>query len=310
MQYAPVIIPTLNRHEHFKRCLESLERCTGADRTEVYVALDFPPSDKYVEGWKKIDEYLKEKEQNNGFKELKVTRRETNFFLSGKYVYTGLLEEATKTIDCYITSEDDNEFSPCFLDFMNKALEKYRDNPKVYSVCGFIQPEYEVKGKDIVFLYDNSAWGFGRWTDRVKPDINYVKAKLRSPLALLKVGIRYPALIWSMLTMVKRNVLYGDACVSLYCICEEKYQIRPSFSLVRNTGDDGSGQHSNKSGKFSQQEISNATTFDFPDGIEPSRTKGIDRKVYLNMASPSLKGRIANHLRIIRNLVKYWISNK
>ena len=41
--YAPVIIPTLSRFEHFKRCWESLENCTGADKTEVFVALDYPP---------------------------------------------------------------------------------------------------------------------------------------------------------------------------------------------------------------------------------------------------------------------------
>ena len=52
MIFAPVIIPTLNRYEHFRKCLESLEACTGAEKTDVYVALDFPPSEKYVEGWK------------------------------------------------------------------------------------------------------------------------------------------------------------------------------------------------------------------------------------------------------------------
>ena len=46
-EFAPVLIPTLNRYEHFKRCLESLERCTWAEKTDVYVALDFPPSDKF-----------------------------------------------------------------------------------------------------------------------------------------------------------------------------------------------------------------------------------------------------------------------
>ena len=54
MLYAPVVIPTLNRFEHFKQCLESLERCNNADKTEVYVALDYPPSDKYVEGGEKL----------------------------------------------------------------------------------------------------------------------------------------------------------------------------------------------------------------------------------------------------------------
>lgn len=53
MNYAPVIIPTLNRYDHFIKCLESLEKCSGAEYTEVFVALDFPPSNKYIEGWKK-----------------------------------------------------------------------------------------------------------------------------------------------------------------------------------------------------------------------------------------------------------------
>ena len=34
-KYAPIVIPTLNRYEHFKRCLESIERCTGAEYTDV-----------------------------------------------------------------------------------------------------------------------------------------------------------------------------------------------------------------------------------------------------------------------------------
>ena len=76
--YAPVVIPTLNRYEHFRRCLESLERCTGAEKTNIYVGLDYPPSDKYVEGWKKIDCYLAEKEKNNGFNRLIVYRRTHN----------------------------------------------------------------------------------------------------------------------------------------------------------------------------------------------------------------------------------------
>lgn len=51
MNYAPIIIPTLNRNEHFRKCLESLEKCSGAENSEVFVALDFPPSDKYIDGW-------------------------------------------------------------------------------------------------------------------------------------------------------------------------------------------------------------------------------------------------------------------
>ena len=29
--YAPVVIPTLCRYEHLKRCIDTLSECTGAD---------------------------------------------------------------------------------------------------------------------------------------------------------------------------------------------------------------------------------------------------------------------------------------
>ena len=39
---APVIIPTLCRYDHFKRLMESLNKCTWADKTDVYIGLDYP----------------------------------------------------------------------------------------------------------------------------------------------------------------------------------------------------------------------------------------------------------------------------
>ena len=110
MIFAPVIIPTLNRYEHFRKCLESLEACTGAEKTDVYVALDFPPSEKYVEGWKKNDAYLKEKALNNRFHSLIVYRRETNYFFSGKSNLRTAINDLPDNVNRFILSEDDNVF--------------------------------------------------------------------------------------------------------------------------------------------------------------------------------------------------------
>ena len=76
--FAPVFIPTLNRHQHLRQCLESLARCTGAGQTEVYVALDYPPSEKYVEGWKVNKEFL-ENCGDFGFKKLHLIERSENY---------------------------------------------------------------------------------------------------------------------------------------------------------------------------------------------------------------------------------------
>lgn len=62
MIYAPVLIPTLNRYDHLRRCLESLSRCSWAEYTDVFVALDYPPEqnrEKYEDGWRQNRAYLR-----------------------------------------------------------------------------------------------------------------------------------------------------------------------------------------------------------------------------------------------------------
>ena len=50
----PICIPTCNRYEHLKRCVESLSKCTLASETDLIISVDYPPSDKYVDGNEKI----------------------------------------------------------------------------------------------------------------------------------------------------------------------------------------------------------------------------------------------------------------
>ena len=60
MIYAPVIIPTLCRYEHFVRCVESLRKNTWAQYTDVYIGLDYPAKESHREGYEKIKDYLKQ----------------------------------------------------------------------------------------------------------------------------------------------------------------------------------------------------------------------------------------------------------
>lgn len=302
-RYAPIIIPTLNRYEHFKRCIESLEKCKGAECTDVYVGLDYPPSEKYIQGWKKIDSFLEIKKEKHGFKNLIVFKRDHNCGVCNQNSNASLLlHEVKKSNSCYIFTEDDNEFSPCFLDFMNKALVKYENDTRVYSVCGYNQEAFYVEDKKVVFVYDNSAWGLGRWTNREIPDINYVKKAIKSPLKLLKLWRIYPALLYVTFEMLKKDSVYGDALYTIKCICENQYQIRPSMSMVRNYGDDGSGQHSSNSQKFCEQRISDSFEFEW-DFDTVKRDEELDHALYHNMLPDGLFDRIKLHLSIFKNLL-------
>lgn len=278
--YAPVVIPTLNRYEHFKRCLESLERCSGADYTEVYVALDYPPSDKYRKGWELIDAYLHEKEKKNGFKVLHVVRRDHNYGTCSDNSNDAVLIRDIKPLyDSYIFTEDDNEFSPCYLEFMNKCLERFYDDDRIFLVCGY---NYNVKFPD---TYKNNfyitkwgcPWGIAKWFHKNKDlDPYYNENKLRS---LIKNDItfnilmkRNPASIQNIISMLKRGAIYGDAVMGSYSVLFDKYCIMPRLSMVRNWGNDGTGDHSqilnqSQNAFYSQQEICKDTTFEFTDDI-------------------------------------------
>lgn len=57
-KFAPVIIPTLNRYDHFHRLVESLSKSPEAKETELVIGLDYPPSEKYMDGFCKIRDYI------------------------------------------------------------------------------------------------------------------------------------------------------------------------------------------------------------------------------------------------------------
>src|SRR5690554_1524032 len=74
--FAPVFIPTLCRYQHFKRCVESLSRCTYAENTDLIIALDYPLTDNHWEGYRLIKEYLND---IKGFKSVRIFERNENF---------------------------------------------------------------------------------------------------------------------------------------------------------------------------------------------------------------------------------------
>ena len=302
-EYAPVVIPTLNRFEHFKRCLESLERCTGAEFTDVYVGLDYPPSDRYVEGWKLIDTYLKEKEACNVFRNLFVRRRESNCGV-GKAGSNGnlLTREVREVTDRFIYTEDDNEFSICFLEYMNNALEKYKDDERVVCVCGYTPIDIE-GNENIYFAHQMFAWGTGRWVNKNKEisklrNLESMEKALRNFSDSMRLFKYRPIILSRVMDQVIHKKLYGDISHTFYCVLYDKYCIYPSKTLVRNWGYDGTGVHcKNVDESFTYREICNDPTFE-PDNVEIAERKEI-RKRITKVASKKWYGHFAILLRYL-----------
>lgn len=244
-QYAPVYIPTLNRFDHFKRCLESLEKCSGADKTDVYVGLDYPPSEKYVEGWKKIDIYLLEKERNNSFKKLVVRRRTQNCGVGNPNSNASLLRKEIEGLySYYIFSEDDNEFSLNFLEYMNYYLSFYENDDTITSVSGYSFPiDYNADAKASFRTYCSSPWGSGRWTRKNKDRAwGVIMDKyLLSCKMSWKLFKKARWLFDIVVTMRYRNRCYTDEAIRTNNLLEGDYSIAPIISKVRNIGYDSTG---------------------------------------------------------------------
>lgn len=271
--YAPVLIPTLNRYEHFKRCLESLEKCTGAEHTEIFVALDYPPSEKYKEGWSKICKYLEEKKQSHLFKELHVIKRDHNYGICKLNSNPGSARDEfiAPRFDCYITTEDDNEFSPNFLEYMNWGLSTYAKDPSVLAICGYSDLPTEIF-KNNIYKFDRfCAWGCGMWFDKyekVKHFYDFSVLEQHVTSIPFQVIFSYSDLLhaFHVLRMIKHKTFYGDAIRG--CLPkEERNYIYPVISKVRNHGTDGSGQHgkvsSSRYEKYINLEIDSDSQF-FP----------------------------------------------
>lgn len=273
--FAPVLIPTLNRYEHFKRCLESLERCKWADKTVVYVALDYPPSEKYVEGWKKNDEYLHVKEENNGFKSLIVYRRKENYFFSGKGNLRTAINDLPKEYDTFIFTEDDNEFSPCFLDYTNQNLQKYRDDPFIFTICGYLPKQHIFHTDYSQFFADRYiAWGVGHWKHKFQEYQKYATKDTIIKLVKDKKVRKYfeddklEVILSSLVKMSKGGPMLGDVIVASYMVYKGMRNILPTKSMVRNHGWDGSGQHGGFVAGYIEQEI--CTNADYVMNEAPS----------------------------------------
>ncbi len=131
MIYAPIVIPTCNRLTHLKRCIASLQANSWAKHTELYLSVDYPPSEKYENGYPELCEWLSEKPK--GFKAVHIFIQPQNL---GPIKNVQFLTDLVSNVyDRFMITEDDNEFSPNFIEYMDKCLEQYETDPSVLFVC-------------------------------------------------------------------------------------------------------------------------------------------------------------------------------
>lgn len=271
MIYAPVAVWTLNRYEHLRCCIDSLKKNKYAIDTEVYISLDFPPSEGYKEGYDKVRAYL---HQNiSGFKKIIIFEQKKNLGSIGNFMF--ILNKVYEVHDRIILIEDDNEVSPYFLEYMNYLLSKYEKDKNVFAINGYSYPiEWLNDGKDLVKINNMfSAWGSALWRSKYDELLNAINLKnidntMHSFKKVYGVFKNNPACFSNLICSYLGgkgimcddygNFLPVDATIVFYIIVYRKSVIMPKVSQVVNHGLDGSGVHCSKEEKYENEDITSA----------------------------------------------------
>ena len=145
-----------------------------------------------------------------------------------------------------IVVEDDLVVAPVFLDFLNRALDRYAQEPRVMQVSGHMfNVDLPPDGSDAVFMPFTTSWGWATWQRAwSKFDAEmHAFGRLQADRALRRrfdLGHAYP--YFEMLKKQKAGQIDSWAIRwYLSVFMADGLVLYPRRSLVNNEGFDGSG---------------------------------------------------------------------
>jgi hypothetical protein len=269
MKIAPIVLFAFNRPQSLRNCTESLRKNALAKESELFIFVDGPRQGKEGDA-KKVLAVQEVAKLVTGFKNVTLEFSEKN-----KGLANSIISGISQIIEKYgkaIVLEDDLIFASNFLDFINQGLEKYENEQKVFSVCGY---GLKVKtsanyNSDAYFCTRSSSWGWATWKDRwhnVNWNINLETAKIHEK--------KFNRLCGSDCSRMLKKMIYGkisswDILFVFSQFLQNKYSLFPVKSLVKNIGFNHEGTHIKS--KYSRFKIdfdkSGKINFLFPEKIK------------------------------------------
>ncbi|TDE08415.1 glycosyltransferase [Dyadobacter psychrotolerans] len=161
MTLAPVLLFVYNRLDTLKQTVATLQLNVLAPESELFIFSDAAKheKDRIVVG--QIRDYIK---TIDGFRRISVCEAQSNKGLA-KSIINGV-NQVLKEHDQVIVLEDDLLTTPNFLTFMNKSLERYKYDNKVFSISGYSFDLGEIDGEENYLLNRGWSWGWATWSNR------------------------------------------------------------------------------------------------------------------------------------------------
>ena len=135
---APVVLFVYNRLDHTMNVIESLSKNIGAKETDLYVFSDAAKTERGLEKVDEVREYIRKTDWREHFQKVIVVEAEQNKGLAKSII--GGVTEILKEYGKVIVVEDDLVLSPYFLEYMNGALDYYKETENIWSLSGYSFP--------------------------------------------------------------------------------------------------------------------------------------------------------------------------
>lgn len=311
----PVVLFVYNRPNHTLKTLESLERNTLSRDSDLIVFADGAKENATDEQMKKIDETRKIVKMKKWCKTVSVKE-----FAQNKGLAANIIDGVTEIVNKYgsaIVLEDDIVTGKFFLEYMNDALEKYKDEKKVFHITGWRNPIKKTSDDSCFFYPRMDCWGWATWADRwnfFKKDPEYFKSIFSKKMRREFDGRGSERGTWGQIeanangTLNTWAVFWGASIFIKNGLC-----LAPSSSLVKNIGMDNSGEHCGFNKHMIIRKSIDNKIINFPDEIcvnkvELKRNRKFSRKLNRRTAKEVIYLFVPNFVKNIYR--KYFKRNK
>lgn len=249
--YAPILLFVYNRPEHVRRNIQAVLKNELAAESELFIYSDAAKDETSQAAVKEVRAFIR---SIQGFKKITITERAENWGLA-----RSIIDGVTTQINRYgrvIVLEDDLVVAPHFLQFMNDALETYRDEERVGHIqaCDFT---HDPSLPDTFLIKWTGSWGWGTW-DRAWKHFNADGKALLTELESRKLTYTFDFNGKYGYTRMLRRQIEGknnswairwNASLFLKGILS----LNVGKSLVQNEGFDGSGTNCGGGGLYASE---------------------------------------------------------
>ncbi len=244
-KYSPIALFAYKRLDKVKTCLETLEKCIDADKTDIFIFCDGYKGNEDKSAVSSVQEFVKQySTSNRTFNNVDVFLKEKNMGLANSII-NGVTDIINR-YGCVIIVEDDLVVSDDFIQYMNNALSFYESDEKVGAIGGFtpLVKKICVNPNGVLKSRMGCCLGWATWSDRwdkVDWNINnYPTLSKEERKVIDKVQYGFTAMLDQQL---QGNIDSWAVRWDYHFIRNHWWTIYPNKSKVRCIGFDASSTH-------------------------------------------------------------------